>query len=68
MAGVPRIVANGLADIWKQKIADEPKSYEGIREWVANLSDRDWQKALPLRYLTTRRYAFDLAGFYRGKG
>ncbi len=47
MAGVPRIVANGLADVWKQKIADEPKSYDGIREWVTSLSDSDWKKAIP---------------------
>lgn len=48
MAGVPRIVANGLADLWKQKITDEPKSYDGIREWVASLSDSDWKKAIPI--------------------
>jgi replicative superfamily II helicase len=47
MAGVPRIVANGLASVWKQKFTDEPKSYEGIREWVTSLSDSDWQKAIP---------------------
>ena len=47
MAGVPRIVANGLAGVWKQKNADEPKSYDAIREWVAGLSDSDWQQAIP---------------------
>jgi hypothetical protein len=47
MAGVPRIVANGLADVWKRQKANEPKSYDGIREWVTNLSDSDWKKAIP---------------------
>ncbi len=47
MAGVPRIVANGLAGVWKRRIANEPKSYHAIREWVADLSDSDWQQVIP---------------------
>ena len=44
MAGVPRIVANGLADIWQHQKAAEPKSYDAIRKWVASLADSDWKK------------------------
>ncbi len=47
MVGVPRIVAGSLADIWKQQSKDEPGSYDSLREWIANLSDKDWQKAIP---------------------
>jgi hypothetical protein len=48
MVGVPRVVAGGLANLWKQRDGNEPESYDGIRGWVANLSDRDWQQALPV--------------------
>ena len=69
MAGVPRIVANGLADVWKQKNAQEPKSYEGIREWVAGLSDSDWQKALPSgTTLTPKDMRLIWQDFTGGKG
>jgi replicative superfamily II helicase len=47
MVGVPRIAARGLANLWKQRAGSEPESYDGIRSWVANLTDRDWQQALP---------------------
>jgi replicative superfamily II helicase len=47
MVGVPRIVTRGLANLWKQKASNEPESYDSIRSWVANLTDRDWQQALP---------------------
>ncbi len=47
MVGVPRIVAVGLANLWKQRAGSEPESYDGIRSWVANLTERDWQQALP---------------------
>jgi replicative superfamily II helicase len=47
MVGVPRIVAGGLADLWKQRFSSEPESYDGIRNWVANLTDSEWKHALP---------------------
>ncbi len=48
MVGVPRVVAGGLANLWKLRGGNEPESYDGIRDWVANLTDRDWQQALPI--------------------
>lgn len=47
MAGVPRVIANPLANVWKEQISQEPSSYQTLRDWVTNLSDNDWQKALP---------------------
>ncbi len=47
MAGVPRVVAGNLAHLWKDMQRNEPSSYETLRAWVTNLSDREWQKAIP---------------------
>lgn len=47
MVGVPRVVTGGLANLWKLREGREPDSYDGIRDWVASLSDVDWQQALP---------------------
>ena len=47
MVGVPRLVADGLAQIWQQKNAQEPGTYEDIRNWVSQLTNEDWQQAIP---------------------
>jgi len=47
MVGVPRMLADGLAEIWREKNVSLPTSYDGIRSWVGKLSDNDWTKAVP---------------------
>ncbi|GCE25556.1 hypothetical protein KDA_10400 [Dictyobacter alpinus] len=47
MVGVPRIVANRMAFLWQQRMILEPVSYDMVREWVAGLSDQDWQEVIP---------------------
>ena len=49
MAGVPRIVANPLAERWLHSKVSEPANFDEIREWVSNLRDTDWQAAIPAR-------------------
>ncbi|MBU7018736.1 MAG: DEAD/DEAH box helicase [Theionarchaea archaeon] len=47
MVGVPRVLADGLAKIWREKNAFLPTSYDGIRVWVDKLSDSEWLEAVP---------------------
>lgn len=47
MAGVPRVVAGGLADNWKSEGLGEPRNFDEIRSWVASLSDKAWQNSIP---------------------
>jgi hypothetical protein len=47
MVGVPRIVANGLADVWTQSRSGEPESYDDLRGWVNSLTDDQWNRAIP---------------------
>jgi hypothetical protein len=49
MVGVPRIVADGLANVWRQNERPDPTSYDDIRTWVAGLSDEQWRRATPER-------------------
>jgi len=46
MVGVPRIVADPLAEQWT-RTKGAPDSYDVIRQWVSNLSDSAWQRAIP---------------------
>ncbi len=47
MVGVPRIVADGLGDTWRQKQTQSPQNYDDIRDWVGNLSDSEWRDVIP---------------------
>jgi len=47
MVGVPRIAAEGLGALWQQQEHEPPDSYDGIRTWVNQLSDDQWQRAIP---------------------
>lgn len=49
MTGVPRIVANSLAEQWARSKGSEPDNFDEIRDWVGNLKDNDWQAAIPAR-------------------
>lgn len=47
MVGVPRMLADGLARMWKEADTALPSSYDAIRTWVDGLSDSDWATAIP---------------------
>lgn len=47
MVGVPRIVADGLAQLWQQKQTKEPSTYDDIRAWVTQLTNDEWQQTIP---------------------
>lgn len=47
MVGVPRIIADGLAGVWKDTGTAVPSSFDEIRTWVDGLSDPNWAKAIP---------------------
>lgn len=47
MAGAPRIVAEGLAELWSQQKRGEPKSYQELRNWISGRTAREWQNSLP---------------------
>ncbi|WP_238321105.1 DEAD/DEAH box helicase [Thermogemmatispora carboxidivorans] len=46
MSGVPRPVAEGLAQLWKKEERGEPANFSQIRRWVNSLSEAQWQEAL----------------------
>jgi hypothetical protein len=48
MAGVPRIAAEGLGRLWTAQGGGEPGSFEGLREWLTERHQSDWQDALPV--------------------
>lgn len=47
MVGVPRFIANGLAEIWAGNGFNEPTSHEQLRNWINSLSDEQWIRAIP---------------------
>lgn len=47
MVGMPRVVANGLGQLWQQTQSDEPTDYGHIRKWVDDLTDNEWRQAIP---------------------
>lgn len=47
MIGVPRVLADSMAELWKKKNIPSPQSYDEIRDWVNKLSDEDWKKTIP---------------------
>lgn len=47
MVGVPRIVADRLATLWKADKQAEPKSHDEIRDWVSGLDSDHWQQVIP---------------------
>lgn len=46
MAGLPRDVAKGAAEIWREEKRPAPTSFEDIRSWVNHLTDDQWTGAL----------------------
>jgi replicative superfamily II helicase len=47
MVGVPRVVANGVAALWRQSQPSEPESFQELRGWVDQLTDAAWTQAIP---------------------
>lgn len=46
MAGLPREVARGVAEIWRGEQRPDPQSFDDIRGWVKDLDQRQWARAL----------------------
>jgi replicative superfamily II helicase len=46
MAGVPRMVAERTADLWRNSRLPPPQSYGEIRSWINQLKDGDWETIL----------------------
>ena len=46
MAGVPRVVATGLASQWPTKDTI-PDSFAQIRQWIGGRTDEEWQRGVP---------------------
>lgn len=46
MAGVPRVVADGLGRLWPADTGS-PHTYQELRTWVGALTDGQWQQAIP---------------------
>jgi replicative superfamily II helicase len=47
MVGVPRLAADGLADVWRSANLPAPSSYDTLRQWVTGLSSDEWGSAIP---------------------
>jgi len=47
MAGVPRLVAEGAAEIWRTRGKGQPNTFRDVRSWMNNFSENDWRAALP---------------------
>jgi replicative superfamily II helicase len=47
MVGVPRVVADNLATLWRARSVGEPGTYDKIRGWVNGLTESDWRQAIP---------------------
>lgn len=47
MAGLPRIVAEGAASLWREQNLTAPSSYNELRGWISSFEDKDWKKIIP---------------------
>ncbi|PLV21023.1 DEAD/DEAH box helicase [Pseudomonas guariconensis] len=47
MAGLPRIVAEGAASLWREQNMKTPNSYNELRGWISNIDEKDWKKIIP---------------------
>ncbi len=47
MAGLPRIVAENAAGVWREQERPRPHSYSELRQWIAGLSNDEWKRVLP---------------------
>lgn len=57
MAGLPRVAAAGVGDIWRQVVGEAPRSYQQLRDFLGRLSAQDWDRALGSRALSGERMA-----------
>lgn len=47
MAGAPRIVSEGLAELWAEQQREEPQSFEEVRQWMSGISTNDLRNVIP---------------------
>lgn len=47
MAGLPRIVAEETAKLWREQKNNTPNSYQELRDWISNIDQEQWRKILP---------------------
>lgn len=47
MAGVPRLLAEGAADLWRTSGKGRPDTYRDVRTWMNGFTDGQWQAAIP---------------------
>ena len=47
MAGVPRLLAEGAADIWRTSGKGRPDTYRDVTSWMSDFTDSQWQAAAP---------------------
>lgn len=47
MAGVPRLVAEGAAEVWRTARKPQPSSYQDVRSWINQLTETEWKAAIP---------------------
>ncbi len=46
MAGMPRIAANGAADLWRKQGRKSPENFDEIRGWVNSFTDGEWNSVV----------------------
>ncbi len=47
MAGLPRIVAEGAASLWREQNKNTPTSYNDLRGWISSFDEKEWKKIIP---------------------
>ncbi len=53
MAGMPRVLAEELALLWKKSNQQWPESYSEVRDWISQLSQQDLRVAIPQQSVLT---------------
>jgi hypothetical protein len=46
MAGVPRVAAPSVGELWRQRVRNQPASFRQMRDWLSSLSTDDWGRAV----------------------
>ena len=49
MVGVPRVLADGLGQVWAEREGGPPQSFKRVRDWVSSLDDSTWASVVPAR-------------------
>ncbi len=46
MVGLPRLAAEGAAELWRTQKKGRPETYSDLRTWISGLSKDEWNQAL----------------------